>query len=127
MSKRVSPKEASDLLAAGWTYVDVRSIPEFEQGHPPGAYNVPLLHFLPGRGMQPNPEFGAVFGKRFQKGDKIVLGCKAGPRSLRAAELLASMGYTELVDVVGGFEEWKSSLPVETNTPAGHGWEDLKK
>lgn len=126
MSKRVSPKEANDLLSAGWKYVDVRSIPEFEQGHPPGAYNVPLLHFLPGKGMTPNAEFAQVFGKHFAKGDKIVLGCKAGPRSMRAAELLAGMGYTDLVDVVGGFEEWKASLPVETATPAGRGYEELK-
>jgi len=115
------------LVAQGWRYVDVRSIPEFEQGHPPGAYNIPLLHFLPGKGMTPNPEFAAVFAKHFKPGDKLVLGCKAGPRSMRAAEMLASMGFQELVDVVGGFEEWKVSLPVETATPPGHGWEELKR
>jgi rhodanese-related sulfurtransferase len=127
MSKRVSSKEANDLLAAGWKYVDVRSIPEFEQGHPPGAFNVPLLHLSPSGQMMPNPEFVPVFQKHFQKGDKLVLGCKAGSRSLKAAQLLASLGYTELVDTTGGFDEWKASLPVETTTPEGHGWEALKK
>ena len=42
---RVSPKDARDLMEKdGYAYVDVRSIPEFEAGHPEGAYNVPLLH-----------------------------------------------------------------------------------
>jgi rhodanese-related sulfurtransferase len=125
--KRVSPQEAQGLLHEGWRYLDVRSIPEYEQGHPPGAYNVPLMHFLPGRGMTPNPDFAQVVGKHFQSGDRLVLGCKMGPRSLRAAELLASLGFSQVVDVLGGFEEWKSKLPVETTTPPGRGWEELKK
>ena len=45
MVKRVTPPEASTLLGEGWVYLDVRSIPEFDDGHPPGAANVPLLHF----------------------------------------------------------------------------------
>ena len=45
MSKRVSPQEARDLMEKdGYVYVDVRSIPEFDAGHPAGAYNVPLMH-----------------------------------------------------------------------------------
>ena len=54
MVKRVTPPEADALLAQGWTYLDVRSIPEFEGGHPAGAANVPLLHMQGGR-MAPNP------------------------------------------------------------------------
>ncbi len=44
MVKRVTPPEAAALLAEGWIYLDVRSIPEFDLGHPTGAVNVPLLH-----------------------------------------------------------------------------------
>lgn len=39
---RISPQEASQKLAEGWTYVDVRTVEEFEAGHPPGAVNVPI-------------------------------------------------------------------------------------
>jgi len=56
---RISPQEASAKLAEGWTYVDVRTVQEFEDGHPPGAVNVPLMHAGPG-GMVPNPDFLAV-------------------------------------------------------------------
>ena len=60
-TKRISPAEAKALLDEGYVYVDVRSIPEFDAGHPRGAYNVPLNHQGP-NGMQPNPDFLAVTG-----------------------------------------------------------------
>src|SRR5688572_14929191 len=101
--KRVTPSEAKALLDEGWKYVDVRSIPEFEAGHPAGAYNIPLMHFFPGRGMTPNGDFAAVFSKHFGKDDKIVVGCKTAGRSLRAAEMMAAAGYTNVVDMRGGF------------------------
>lgn len=138
--KRVSPREANDLLAQGWTYVDVRSVPEYEAGHPAGAYNVPLMHFVPGRGMTPNPEFADVVAKIFPKDANLVIGCKTGGRSLRAAEMLTSMGYANVVDVRGGFEGerdmmgrtvemgWKEcGLPVEQGPTPGRTWDDLRK
>jgi rhodanese-related sulfurtransferase len=102
MVKRVLPEEASNLVQQGWTYLDVRSIPEFEQGHPTGAANVPLLHFQNGR-MTPNPDFQRVVEAAFPKDTKLVVGCKSGGRSLQAAGLLAAAGYTEIVDMRGGF------------------------
>src|SRR5258708_4843729 len=59
MVKRVLPAEAAGLLKEGWTYLDVRSVPEFEQGHPAGAVNVPLLDAQAGR-MVPDPDFQRV-------------------------------------------------------------------
>ena len=47
--KRISPEEARALVEdQGYSYLDVRSVPEFEAGHPVGAYNIPLLHMGPG-------------------------------------------------------------------------------
>src|SRR5689334_20222021 len=55
--KRVDPEEALRLVRdEGYVYVDVRSVMEFDEGHPEGAYNVPLLDAGPG-GMAPNPDF----------------------------------------------------------------------
>jgi rhodanese-related sulfurtransferase len=138
--KRVMPKEALDLQAQGWTYVDVRSVPEFEAGHPTGAYNIPLMHFLPGRGMSPNPDFEAAFARHFAKDAKVVVGCKTAGRSLRAAELLAGKGWTNVVDMRGGFEGerdmsgaavvvgWREAgLPAETTSAPERTWEGLKK
>ncbi len=137
--KRVMPKEALELQQQGWTYVDVRSVPEFEAGHPTGAFNIPLMHFLPGRGMSPNPDFQTVFEKHFPKDAKVVVGCKTAGRSLRAAELLAAAGWQSVVDMRGGYEGerdmtgssvvvgWKdASLPVEQASPPERTWEGLK-
>jgi rhodanese-related sulfurtransferase len=62
--RTVTPEEAAALLAEGYVYVDVRSEPEFEAGHVPGALNVPLLHQGPG-GMSANPEFLSVMQQAF--------------------------------------------------------------
>ena len=101
--RRLPPNEASELLAQGYVYVDVRSIPEFKEGHPTGAENIPFTN-----------DFPAVFATRFPAKDaKVVVGCKMGGRSQRAAELMASDGYSELVNVTGGFDQWLAmGLPV---------------
>jgi rhodanese-related sulfurtransferase len=139
MVKRVTPTEAQALLAEGWTYLDVRSIPEFEAGHPAGALNIPLLHLEDGR-MAPNRAFEAVVTASFPKDAKLVLGCKAGPRSLQAAALLGAVGYTTVVDMRGGFygerdgmgrvivAGWaQQNLPVETETPPARTYAELAK
>jgi len=130
MVKRVTPPEAAALITEGWNYLDVRSIPEFEGGHPVGAANVPLLHQTNGR-MSPNGDFEKVVAANFPRDAKIVVGCKAGGRSLQAAALLEAAGYTSVVDMRGGFHGehdgmgrvtcagWlESKLPVETTAPA---------
>jgi rhodanese-related sulfurtransferase len=129
---RHSPADAHKLITdEGYVHVDVRSEPEYNAGHPAGALNVPLMHAGPG-GMSPNPDFLQVMTALFPKDAKLVLGCRSGARSLRAAEMLASAGYTSVVDQRAGFEGprdpmgrpiepgWKDAgLPVETATPGG--------
>ena len=102
--KRITPEEARDLMDKdGYAYLDVRSVPEFAAGHPTGAYNVPLLNMGPG-GMVDNAEFLAVVEKSFPRDSRLVVGCKAGGRSARAAALLERAGYTNLVDQKNGYE-----------------------
>lgn len=132
--KRVSPEEAKKLVdEEGYVYVDVRSVPEFEAGHPTGAYNVPLLHQGPG-GMTPNPDFLAVMEKRFPRTAKLVVGCKAGGRSARAAATLEAAGYTSVVDQKAGYEGpnplepgWRpQGLPTSTQAAADRTYEGVR-
>ncbi|HEV8245105.1 MAG TPA: rhodanese-like domain-containing protein [Polyangiaceae bacterium] len=134
--KPVSPEEAAQLLEQGYLYVDVRSEPEFALGHPPGALNVPISHKTPA-GMAPNTDFLEVMQRVFAKGERLVLGCASGPRSRRAAQMLAQAGFTELCEMSAGFSGgrdafgrplpgWKQNLPVETGTPAGQSYADVK-
>lgn len=103
--KRISPDEARDLLESGedYIYLDVRSIPEFEQGHAPGAKNIPLLHRTT-MGMQPNEEFVDVCDRALGKDAKIITACLKGGRSMRAAQVLQANGFTNVVDMRGGFD-----------------------
>ena len=100
--KRVSPQEADSLLKdEGYVYLDVRSIPEFDAGHTAGAYNIPLMHATPS-GMRPNGDFMSVVGAVFPKDSKLVVGCRSGNRSLRAAEALVAAGFENVVDQRAG-------------------------
>jgi rhodanese-related sulfurtransferase len=102
MAKQVSVSEAAGLMKAGWRYLDVRSIPEFEAGHPAGAANVPLLHNQGGR-FVPNPDFHAVMAANFAPGDQLLVGCKTAGRSAQAAAQLEASGFTNVALVRGGY------------------------
>ena len=132
MVKRVSPQEAKDLIdREGYVYVDVRSIPEWDEGHPTGSFNVPLNHLGPA-GMAPNPDFLAVMEKSFAKDAKLVMGCKGGGRSLRAAGLLEQAGWQTVVDQRAGFDGggepgWRpAGLPVSRESDPDHAYDGLK-
>ena len=103
--KEITPTEALTELQnnSGTVYLDVRSIPEFQQGHPIHAINIPILHFLPGMGMMPNEDFEKVVESNFSKDTRMVIGCKTGARSARACEILSGLGYANVANVRGGF------------------------
>jgi rhodanese-related sulfurtransferase len=135
--KIVSPEETVRLLEQGYTYVDVRSEPEFDAGHVPGAWNVPLNHQGPG-GMVPNPDFLSVMEALFPKDAKLVVGCKMGGRSAKAVAALQSAGFQALCDMSAGFDGkrdpfgravpgWNAEQrPVEQGTGSGESYAALK-
>jgi len=136
--KAVTPEEAAELLSQGHVYVDVRSEPEFEAGHPEGALNVPLLTAGP-VGLAPNPDFLAVMESAFGKDEPLVIGCKAGGRSKRATEMLAQAGFSRLSDQIAGFDAGKdafgraipgwsrTALAVGKGKPPGQAYADVKQ
>src|SRR5215831_19003949 len=126
-SRQVTPAEAARELAATAraVYLDVRTVEEFDAGHPAGARNVPVLVRDPATGRpRPNPEFLAVVQRHLPPTTPLLVGCQSGMRSQHACELLADAGYTNLANVRGGFvgsedaAGWKESgLPVESGAP----------
>ena len=137
--KRISPAEAQALMAAGYLYIDVRSVPEFADGHPQGARNVPLAHAGAGGQMSPNPDFAVVMEARFARDAMLVIGCRSGARSQRAAMMLEAAGFVNLVEMRGGMmgemdgmgravdKGWAAvGLPVARVAEAGASWEELK-
>lgn len=141
--KHVDVRAARTLQEdGGYTYVDVRSVPEYDMGHAADAHNVPLLNRDPATGqMLPNVEFVAVMQASYPTDAKLLVGCQMGGRSARAAEILASAGYTDVCNVVGGFggardrftgqvvsEGWADAgLPVATEPTPGGSYADLRK
>lgn len=125
--RNVTVQEAHQKQREGYTYVDVRSVPEFEAGHPAGAVNVPLLHRDARTGqMIPNPDFVPEMKANFAPDAKLLIGCQVGGRSAQAAQLLAGLGYRDVSNVLGGYggardgsaEGWcPAGLPVEVGGP----------
>jgi rhodanese-related sulfurtransferase len=137
----VNPARARQLLDSneGWVYLDVRSVDEFEAGHPEGAFNAPLAHRSP-MGMEPNPDFAAAVARNFSADAKLVVGCAMGGRSASACEVLASQGFANLVNMHGGFSGardqtgrvteagWQEcGFPIGTNAPDERTWRHLSK
>lgn len=135
--RQVSVQQARKEQSAGATYLDVRSIPEFRAGHPEGAFNVPLLHADPlTRQMRPNPEFLDVVRANFPPETKLVIGCQMGGRSQNAAEILATAGYSDVANVLGGYggaphmghAGWvQAGLPVEQKADAAREYDALQQ
>jgi E3 ubiquitin-protein ligase RNF13 len=135
--RHVTVQQARDQQSSGATYLDVRSVPEFQQGHPEGAYNIPLLHADPAtRQMRPNPEFIEVVRANFAPETRLVIGCQMGGRSQKAAELLAEAGYHDVANVLGGFggapqmghTGWvQAGLPVEQKADGAREYDALRK
>ena len=138
---QVSSEEALEKVTRhGFTFVDVRTEAEFADGHPAGAFNVPFM--LPSGAsatMSPNPDFLRVMRERFAPDAKLVLGCRSGQRSLRAARALAEAGFTAVVNQRAGWagvrspfgevteKGWEAlGLPSESGAPAGRAYADLK-
>ncbi|MBX2796265.1 MAG: rhodanese-like domain-containing protein [Myxococcales bacterium] len=112
--ENIDPTTAHQRQSEGWRYVDVRTPEEFAAGHPEGAINVPVAFVTP-TGMQANPDFVQQMAAHTQPTDKLLLGCKSGGRSARAAMMLEQVGYQHLANVDGGF----------LGSPTQAGWSQL--
>nr|XP_010941376.1 rhodanese-like domain-containing protein 15, chloroplastic isoform X2 [Elaeis guineensis] len=111
--KSVPVRVAHELLQAGYRYLDVRKVDEFNAGHAVGAKNIPYMLKV-GSGMTKNPNFLKEVLEVFRKDDEIIIGCESGRMSLMAAAELSSAGFTGITDIAGGFSAWiQNGLPIE--------------
>ncbi len=135
---RISAADAHRLMQdEGYVYLDVRTEGEFAQGHPKGAYNIPIKFAAP-QGMQDNPRFLEQVGSAFDKQQKVIVGCKSGARSQVAASALIAAGFTVVSELAAGYAGkrdafgrpvepgWEAAgLPHATSPEAGHDYASL--
>lgn len=94
--RQVSSDEAAAMMASESDYLilDVRTREEYEQGHIPGAVCVP------------NESIGSGELSALPRKDQLILVyCRSGNRSKQAAQKLADLGYTNVVEF-GGILSW---------------------
>lgn len=89
------PAEAHDRHRRGATLIDVREARERATGMAEGA-----------RGVAMGELVYAPAAHAPDRDAEIVLICQSGMRSLRAAQMLAEQGYTNVASVAGGTSRW---------------------
>ena len=78
---------------------------DIRAGHVLGAVNIAVMLANPaGPGMIPNLEFAGQVAERFPPESKLITACLRGGRSLRAAQVLVAEGFTDVVDMRGGYD-----------------------
>ena len=101
--KNLSPnavKEKLEFDKSSICFIDVRSEDEFRSGHVPGAICVPLDSIENSSAKIPADKL-------------VILSCQSGKRSAKASELLRQRGYSNIVEMEGGYSAWSGSgLPV---------------
>ena len=94
--KQIDQKTAKDMMDQGGVIVlDVREQDEFDGGHIPGAVLLPLGTIDEQSAAQVIP----------QKDDVVLVYCRSGNRSKKAAAALSALGYTKIYEF-GGILTW---------------------
>ena len=75
--------------------MDVRTKNEFLQGKIKDAINIDVL----------STDFETKIDK-FNKSEPIYIYCRSGNRSQKAARIMVTMGFQNIIDLEGGYIKW---------------------
>ena len=100
--RQISMDEAKQIFESGtedsYIILDVRRADEFADGHIPGAINIA------------NESIGEEAPAELPDKEQLIyVYCRSGNRSKQAAEKLAALGYTNIVEF-GGIIDWKGEI-----------------
>jgi molybdopterin/thiamine biosynthesis adenylyltransferase/rhodanese-related sulfurtransferase len=102
--RQVGLDEALRMVGDGYRVIDVREPVEWAEGHVAGATLIPLAD-VPARIEAEVPD----------RDTPLLLHCHSGARSGRAAAYLASLGYTNVANLMALIDGW---------APAGGAWQE---
>lgn len=100
--EQITMEEAKQIfegeIDGSYIILDVRRADEFAEGHIPGAINVA------------NESIGAEAPEELPDLDQLIyVYCRSGNRSKQAAEKLAALGYTNIIEF-GGIIDWTGEI-----------------
>jgi hydroxyacylglutathione hydrolase len=93
---------AGQLRSNDKVIVDVRGEGEWQAGHIPESFNIPV---------------GDLDGRlgELPRDRPLIVHCQSGARAAIAASLLRARGFNQVSQFAGGFAEWRTAgRPVET-------------
>ena len=92
----ITAQEAKKIMDSqeGYILLDVRTQEEYDQGHIPGAVVIPHTE-IEARAEEVLPD----------KDQLILVYCRSGRRSKKAAQILVELGYTNIKEF-GGIIDW---------------------
>lgn len=98
----ISPKTLAEILTAPppqLVLLDVRETSEWDEGHIKGALHWPLDRLE--NGQLPIQK---------SEGKQIIIYCKSGARSARAAQIFLAAGVNNIHSLTGGFDSWQNTV-----------------
>lgn len=109
--REIAPADCASVRP-GSVLIDVREPGEFQDGHLPGAINLPrgVLEFQ----VDAHPAMACATAPALaDRGRPILLYCRSGGRAALAAQSLAAMGFSDVRSIAGGIQAWvEAGLPV---------------
>jgi rhodanese-related sulfurtransferase len=114
----VPPQAAWQLFSGGHAQlVDVRSAEERKfVGHVPNSFHVA---WATGTSLTRNPRFARELEAKVSKDSVILLLCRSGKRSVLAAEVATKAGFTQVFNVLEGFE---GEIDAQQHRGGADGW-----
>ena len=101
----IDPRDLYNVITANpndYLFIDVRDPDVYAAAHPKGAINIPIALLVTQHYMLPHT------------GKKIALTCTTGQLATIAYGYLQNLGFTNLLHVTGGLENWTvEGLPAE--------------
>jgi hydroxyacylglutathione hydrolase len=106
---QMTPAELLQRLpAAHGLVIDVRNEAEWAAGHLPGARHIPLGYLVDRMDSLPRSK-------------TLITQCHSGARSAIAASLLKKHGFERVLNLAGGFAQWRDAgFPVAKGADAPH-------
>ena len=100
VGKGVSEITPQEVAKKDITVIDVRKKKDYQQGHIPGAINIPYSEF-----EEDHPKLAEI-----DQNEEIAVNCVMGVSSQKITRLLNEAGYDQAKSMKGGIKAWEGEL-----------------